>query len=75
MTTTAIDRGLPGLPVDRDSDRWKRLRAHCQHAADYLDLDRHTDHVWLAVEAFTNTTAACPQTSGRGERGQAAEGV
>ena len=48
--------GLPTLPVDRQSERWQRIRAACHHAADYLDLDRHADHVWMTVEAFQNST-------------------
>ena len=37
-------------PADRGSLSWQRIRQACGHAADYIDLDRHADSVWLTVE-------------------------
>ena len=51
MTATLVQQ-----PVDRKAASWQRIRAACHHAASYVDLDVHADHVWLTVETLRNST-------------------
>ncbi len=67
---------MTAVAVDRKSPRWLRLRAACQPAARGIDLDEHTDRVWLTVEnrSPNHTNAASSQSSWRA-RELAAEGA
>lgn len=53
----------PAITVDRTSDRWQRIRSSCVHAADYVDLDEHTDGVVALLETTRHSTAPRPQDS------------
>ena len=48
--------------VDRTSERWQRIRAACQQAADYIDLDLHADNVCATVESYENTNGHRPHS-------------